>query len=203
MRLLSLEQSQMAYRVDFALYTAAVVVMALYVLQHLAWGATWPQHRAVAAWVLAGLAGWSLAEYLLHRFVLHGLPPFRAWHAQHHARPTALVFAPTLLSGTLVVGLVFLPGWWLLGWWPACALTLGLLAGYLSYTLTHHALHHSHRDGVWLQQRRRWHASHHAPGAVGRYGVTSGFWDGVFGTARPPRPPRHRPSPALPGASRR
>jgi cyclopropane-fatty-acyl-phospholipid synthase len=29
---------------------------------------------------LAGLLGWSLIEYGVHRFVLHGLAPFRRWY---------------------------------------------------------------------------------------------------------------------------
>ncbi|GAB1426064.1 hypothetical protein MASR2M16_32980 [Thauera terpenica] len=33
---------------------------------------------------LAGLVGWTLIEYLLHRFMLHRVEPFRAWHVEHH-----------------------------------------------------------------------------------------------------------------------
>ena len=29
------------------------------------------------AWVAGGVFAWTLVEYLLHRFVLHGLAPFR------------------------------------------------------------------------------------------------------------------------------
>lgn len=184
MSLLSIEQSRAAYRVDLALYAVAVASMSLYLLFQLAWGVAAPQRWAVALWILAGLVGWTLAEYVLHRFVLHGMPPFRAWHAVHHARPTALVFAPTVLSGSLILGLVFMPAWWLCGWLRASALTLGALTGYLAYTITHHTIHNDQLDIEWLRRRRRWHARHHAAGPAGRYGVTTGFWDRAFGTDR-------------------
>ncbi|HEV8689363.1 MAG TPA: sterol desaturase family protein [Ideonella sp.] len=183
MGLLSLEQSKAAYRTDFALYGVTVTGLAIY----LAWAVAASQRWTLVAWALLGLAGWTPIEYALHRFVLHGLPPFRAWHALHHARPTALVFAPTVLSGSLIGGVVFLPLLGLSGWWRACALTLGVLAGYLAYTLTHHAMHHGHRGSAWLMRRKRWHAQHHRVGARGCYGVTSAFWDRVCGTDEAPR----------------
>jgi sterol desaturase/sphingolipid hydroxylase (fatty acid hydroxylase superfamily) len=185
MGLLSLEQSRTACRLDLASYSLAVASLTLYLAFSLAGDLAWPQPWALAAWMLSGLVGWTLIEYLLHRFVLHGLPPFRAWHARHHARPTEQISSPTVMSASLFGGLVFLPGWWLAGWWPSCALTLGVLAGYLAYTVTHQAIHQRRFDSGWMRQRRRWHARHHAPGSVTRYGVTSEFWDRVFGTTRP------------------
>jgi cyclopropane-fatty-acyl-phospholipid synthase len=101
---------------------------------------------------------------------------------------------------TLFAALVAAPSWWLLGAWPACALTFGLLTGYLAYGLTHHATHHAlpgiGRRSAWLARRRRWHALHHqahragSGGATagsalqaGHYGVSSALWDHAFGTA--------------------
>ena len=133
---------------------------------------------------LGGLAGWTVIEYLLHRFVLHGLQPFSRWHAEHHSRPTALICSPTSLSASLITVLVFLPALALAGLWPACALTFGVLTGYLAYAVTHHATHHWRSEAAWLLRRKRWHALHHrASRPPGHYGVTSGFWDHVFGSA--------------------
>lgn len=184
MGLLSLEHSQAAYRADCYLYGAAVTALTLSL-------AVWaPQGHApqLLACVVLGLVGWSAAEYGLHRFVLHGLPPFRRWHLEHHARPAALVGTPTLLSATLFLTLVFVPVWWVRDLWQAQALMLGLLGGYLTYALTHHALHHGRGTSAWLQRRKRWHARHHsAAGATTCFGVTSAVWDHLLRSA--PRPP--------------
>lgn len=178
--LFSLEHGRAAYRADFVGYGLAVLLLAAY----LGVDGSAGQRLAMLACVAAGLAGWTLIEYLLHRFVLHGPEPFRRWHAEHHARPTALICTPTPYSAALLFVLVYLPARLLLGPWLGGALTLGVLAGYLSYTVAHHATHHWRGRGRWLLQRKRWHALHHRPGAhPGHYGVTTGFWDRAFGSA--------------------
>lgn len=176
MSFLSIEHSKLAYRADFALYGTSVLALAAFLLTRA------PPQLALLGLVVAGLASWSAIEYALHRFVLHGLEPFRRWHVQHHERPAALICAPTLLSATLIGTLVFLPTVLLAGWWPAGALTLGVLIGYLGYAITHHALHHWHSDNAWLKRRKRWHAVHHHSGQAACYGVTSALWDHVFGS---------------------
>jgi sterol desaturase/sphingolipid hydroxylase (fatty acid hydroxylase superfamily) len=178
----TLEHSKAAYRADFALYGAAVVALAAFLLLDSPRG----QRLEITAYALAGLASWTAIEYALHRFVLHGIQPFRRWHAEHHERPTALICAPTIFSATLIATLVFLPALALGNLWRACALTLGVLSGYLAYAITHHATHHWRAESDWLKQRKRWHALHHRhhdEGRPGCYGVSSGFWDYVFGSA--------------------
>lgn len=182
MSLFTLEHSKSAYRADFALYSSTVVVLAIFLLL------VGPRDQRLAIVIFAGvgLVSWSAIEYALHRFVLHGLQPFRRWHALHHQRPTALIYTPTILSATLITTLVFLPALALSNLWHACALTLGMLTGYLVYAITHHAIHHWRADNAWLKQRKRWHAlHHHSSEQPGCYGVTSAFWDRVFGSTRP------------------
>ena len=179
MSLLTLEHSKAAYRADFVLYGAAVVVLASCLLV----AEARQQALENLAFAATGLAGWTLIEYVLHRFVLHGMLPFSRWHQEHHQRPAALICAPTLLSATLIATLVFLPALELGNLWRACALTLGVLTGYLAYSVTHHAIHHWRAGNSWLKQRRRWHALHHHVEHPGYYGVTTAFWDRVFGSA--------------------
>jgi cyclopropane-fatty-acyl-phospholipid synthase len=179
MELFRLEHSRAAYRADFALYGVAVAVLGAYLLLAVPRG----QQLENLAIVLVGLGSWTGIEYALHRFVLHGVQPFRGWHAQHHQRPTALICTPTVLSAGLIAMLVFFPALLLGGVWRASALTLGVLTGYLAYTITHHATHHWRADTAWLKQRKHWHALHHHH--VERpvcFGVTSRFWDHVFGS---------------------
>lgn len=179
MEIFSLEHGKVAYWTDFALYGVAVAVLSTLLLLYC------PREQRVedAALCVLGLACWSIVEYAMHRFVLHGLPPFSEWHAQHHRRPSALISAPTLLSATLIAAFVFIPSLLLAGRWPAAALTLGMVTGYLAYGVVHHATHHWRADTGWLKQRKQWHSLHHHS-QTGRYGVTSHWWDYVFGTAR-------------------
>jgi cyclopropane-fatty-acyl-phospholipid synthase len=181
MGLLTLEHSKAAYRADFAFYGGAIMLLGAGLVV-----AGPPGERApLLMLALIGMTSWSALEYLLHRFVLHGVQPFKGWHAAHHARPHALICAPTIMSASLILVLVFLPSLAMGNVWRAGALTLGILIGYLSYAITHHATHHWRADTAWLRERKRWHALHHQPlPEPGCYGVTSNFWDQVFGTAR-------------------
>lgn len=179
MGLLSIEHGKLVYWGDFAVHGLALAALTAV----LAASAPSGHLLQVSAAVLAGLLGWTAIEYGLHRFVLHGVQPFQRWHRQHHERPMALMGAPTLLTASLLAGGVFLPAWAALGLWRGTALTFGLLAGYLAYGLTHHATHHWRAEGRWFKQRKRWHAWHHHGNRPGCYGVTTSFWDHVFGSA--------------------
>ncbi len=182
-KLFTLEHGVAAYRADFALYACA----AAFLLALLLFRSPHGQWLQTCVLVLAGLAGWTVVEYGLHRFILHGLEPFRSWHALHHQRPAALILTPTVFSAALIVVLVFLPSSLLGTVWQACALTCGLLLGYLAYTVTHHAMHHWPARNDWLRRRKLWHARHHHGAAAICYGVTSPLWDHVFASvaARP------------------
>jgi sterol desaturase/sphingolipid hydroxylase (fatty acid hydroxylase superfamily) len=181
MGLLSLEQDRTLVWADFAFYGLMVVLLAAAVLHSLPGGHA---GRALAC-VGAGLGGWTLAEYALHRYVLHGLQPFKRWHALHHARPQALIATPTLLTAALFALLVLLPAWWLFPLWSASALVLGVALGYLAYIVTHHAVHHAHGSSRWLRRHKRWHALHHREGSMACYGVSLPLWDHLLGSARP------------------
>ncbi|MEO8153678.1 MAG: sterol desaturase family protein [Rhizobacter sp.] len=183
MNLVSLEHGRAGYWSDFALYGAVVTGLST----ALVWASPRSLWEENAALVLLGLGLCSLGEYMFHRFVLHGLQPFRRWHARHHVSPRALISAPTVLSASLIAAFIFAPALWLVGPWPATALTLGVITGYLAYALVHHATHHWRAKSIWLKQRKRWHALHHNVQAECCYGVTTGLWDHVFGTARPHR----------------
>lgn len=192
MGLFSFEHSKATYAADFFLYGFAIgglLASLVYLVPiNLAWMA--------AGYAMLGLAAWTLIEYVLHRFVLHGLEPFKAWHVAHHQQPAVLMGTPTSLSATLFMLLVFVPAWWSADLWRACALTLGLLVGYLVYSVVHHAIHHStrqlHRQSIWLRHLRHWHAKHHRSITPCCYGVTSTLWDRVFASAQTPA--AHRPT---------
>src|SRR5450631_107274 len=174
-----LEYSRLAYRLDFAAYGLAVAGLAAW----LAWNAPPLVRGELVACVAVGAVGWTLVEYLLHRFVLHGVQPFARWHGEHHRRPQALIGTPTVWSATWMLAGVYLPLRFVFDRWHAGALMLGVLAGYLVYSVVHHAIHFDVGRSGWLQRRRRWHHLHHRGRAAGCYGVSGGWWDAVFATA--------------------
>ncbi|MCC7074427.1 MAG: sterol desaturase family protein [Deltaproteobacteria bacterium] len=160
-----------------------------------------PALPALALALLAGPALWSLAEYLLHRFLGHDrrtMPnPFAAEHTRHHAEGD--YFAPSWKKA--LVALVMVP---LLGALSALlvgpalglAFALSFTCAYLGYEWLHRRLH-THR-GVGLVGRalRRHHFHHHFGDPKSNHGVTSPLWDLAFGTRRAPGrirvPPRMR-----------
>lgn len=174
MGMLSLEHGKAAYRADFVLYACAVVGLATF----LAVSIPGPMQAQSLALAVFGFIAWTGIEYSLHRFVLHGIEPFKSWHARHHHRPAARICMPTIFSASLIFVLAFVPAFALLGRWGACGFTLGVTTGYLAYGTTHHAVHNWRARGTWLTKRKQWHALHH--GGRGGYGVTTDFWDRLF-----------------------
>ncbi len=128
-----------------------------------------------------GLIGWSLLEYVVHRFVLHGgIQPFSTWHAAHHeGLQSRWAAMKTLLGAALVVGPALSLSVMLDVEWFGMGLSLGLLTGYAA----HAAIHHWHCEHIWLTQRKFRHALHHDPRRpAGDYGVTSSIWDELLHT---------------------
>lgn len=175
----AIEHSPTRYHADFIAYALAVVALSAWLVLRSPAGLALP----LLGFAWAGLASWSALEYVLHRFVLHGLQPFARWHGEHHRRPAALIGTPTLVSALLFGLLVALPGVLLLGPWRGGALTLGVLVGYLVYATVHHALHHWKLTSPWWQARKFAHARHHHLLQPCCFGVTSGLWDRVLRTS--------------------
>ncbi len=152
----------------------------------LAWG------RALA-WMLVGMLGWTLLEYVLHRFAFHWRPRsalgrklhFLA-HGIHHLDPwdaTRLVFPP--LAGVVVAALIYLPLGLLLPATIATALMAGILLGYIVYDMSHYHAHHARPKGRWAKAIKIAHQAHHHKWPNRLYGVSSPLWDLVFRTGRP------------------
>jgi hypothetical protein len=148
--------------------------------------------RAPTAPLLAlflGAAGWSLLEYVLHRFVFHGADPSRLGareHRLHHARVD--YFAPWWQKALAAAGVtaVLLPlAVGLGGATPALCFTGAFVGTYLLYEVLHRRAH-THpprgRYGRWL---RRNHFAHHFADPRRGQGVTTPLWDAVFGTRLP------------------
>jgi len=132
---------------------------------------------------LAGAAGWTLVEYVTHRFAFHQMPIIADLHHAHHVSPRAYLSTPTWLS-LLVLGIIFfLPLWRLFTLNIAFGAISGLIMGWLWYGIVHHVIHHRRprRLAIALKAASHRHLRHHAAG-YGNFGVTTPVWDYVFGT---------------------
>jgi sterol desaturase/sphingolipid hydroxylase (fatty acid hydroxylase superfamily) len=202
---LELEASRSRRRMYVVTVVYSVYLLALLTL---AWRAS---HLARAlAFSVLGLAAWTMMEYLVHRFVLHVAFParkdlvsrilhelFDAAHADHHAQP----WDGYHINGhvdTLFVAVFMVPLSFLAPPYTASVAVAALFAGYAGEEWAHHAMHFCNFRWRYFQYLRRRHLYHHSRHGVGTaYGVTSDFWDKVFGT-RIPAPQRDRllPPPA-------
>jgi len=139
----------------------------------------------IIEWLLIlvfGVALWTLVEYFMHRVVYHHVDPFKNYHEAHHANPQAYIGAPPLVGTSIVFFISFAP---LLPVSPVAAngLSAGMLAGYSAYMLVHYACHSRQpTPATYLHRLRVRHAVHHYRDDNGNFGVTTAFWDRVFGT---------------------
>ncbi len=133
---------------------------------------------------LACVALWTFLEYFLHRFVFHHMPYFRQMHERHHDAEHDLIGTPTWISVCTFAVLVLAPLTLLGDLSVATAVSAGLMLGYLWYVAVHHLVHHWHPGhSTYLYRLKRRHALHHHHDEERNFGVTTGLWDRVFGTA--------------------
>ena len=133
-----------------------------------------------------GAIGWTFVEYVLHRFVFHASSargPGAKEHRKHHAQVD--YFAPWWQKALAALGAtaILLPVlFFLVGPILGVAATAGFVAMYLLYELLHRRAHTrapGNRYGYW---RRKNHFAHHFTDPRLAQGVTTPFWDYVFGT---------------------
>ncbi|KAF2716090.1 hypothetical protein K431DRAFT_289698 [Polychaeton citri CBS 116435] len=155
---------------------------------------------ALVAYWITGLSIWTIVEYGMHRCLFHVdeyLPDNRVFitlhfllHGIHHYLPMdrlRLVMPPTLFVALAT------PFWKLAhtvffyNWYAAVAVYCGGIFGYICYDLTHYFLHHKNLP-AYYRDLKKYHLQHHFADYENGFGVTSRFWDRVFGTELPPPP---------------
>ncbi|MEZ5373867.1 MAG: sterol desaturase family protein [Microthrixaceae bacterium] len=148
--------------------------------------------------ILVGLAlgalGWTLAEYLLHRFAMHALKGrgiMSREHLEHHVTSSWTFGYTHLLSwaGMLLVGFA---GWMPLAHaagasWPvAASVAVGWALGYFLYEFLHARSHLAPPATTYGRWLRRHHVHHHFGHPNANHGVTVQWWDRLFGTLERP-----------------
>jgi sterol desaturase/sphingolipid hydroxylase (fatty acid hydroxylase superfamily) len=136
-----------------------------------------------------GLLGWTLFEYMLHRFVFHvevktqsGHKLAFLFHGNHHASPSD---SDRNLMPPIVSIPIALFVWGTLAWIFGAVgsiLFVGFISGYIAYDGLHYACHQYTMPGGVLRRIQQHHLRHHYARQQGNYAVTAIFLDKVFGT---------------------
>jgi 4-hydroxysphinganine ceramide fatty acyl 2-hydroxylase len=149
---------------------------------------------AAAGYWVFGLFFWTLIEYVMHRFLFHidtllpdnrvGITLHFLLHGIHHYLPMdkyRLVMPPTLFVLLAAPFWKFAHAVIFYDWYAAVLAYCGGVFGYVCYDMTHYFLHHRNLPSYY-KQLKKYHLQHHFADFDNGFGVTSRFWDVVFGT---------------------
>jgi len=149
--------------------------------------------EGVGYWCL-GLFLWTLVEYILHRCLFHvdkylpdnrvGITAHFLLHGIHHYLPMdkyRLVMPPTLFLVLATPFYRLAHFVFFYNYYAATSVFSGGIFGYICYDLTHYFLHHRNLPSYY-RELKKYHLQHHFADFENGFGVTSRFWDTVFGT---------------------
>jgi sterol desaturase/sphingolipid hydroxylase (fatty acid hydroxylase superfamily) len=131
-------------------------------------------------WLAYAVVGWfvgTFAEYVIHRWVLHG-PWWMSIHQRHHKAPLENTRFPLWQIPTYFLIIYFLC------YMLTHPLDFAFFEGWVVWYISFFSVH-------WMQHHAPWvfpafairHNAHHKV-TVCNYGVTLDLWDRVFGTYR-------------------
>ena len=149
--------------------------------------------RHIVTGAAVGALAWTATEYSTHRWVLHGpfsngtlsRIPIGSLHRTHHAKPEHTVPLARVAANLGVFSAAAIAASAASAAVPAAAAWAGCLsfgAGYSTYDIVHHRLHHRPpTNALGLRMRQR-HFRHHFGTPKRNLGVTHGFWDRLANT---------------------
>ncbi len=143
---------------------------------------------------LGGVFFWSFFEYVIHRYVFHFIAKSKRMkrvvyvlHGNHHEYPRDrerlfMPPLPSLIIASIVFTVIFFVS-------KAAGVNeysfsffAGFVLGYLLYGSMHYAIHAWNPPFKWMKPLWRNHHLHHYKHEEKGFGVSSTFWDHVFGT---------------------
>jgi sterol desaturase/sphingolipid hydroxylase (fatty acid hydroxylase superfamily) len=152
---------------------------------------------AVPSGMLVGVFGWTLAEYVIHRWLQHTLRRGLASreHGRHHRDNT---YRYKRWVGWLVIlglgSMAALAG--AVSQVAACSYAgAGFIVAYGAHEWLHARAHSAAPRGSYERWLRRYHFAHHYVDDSTNFGVTTPIWDWVFRTGADREPvtvPRDR-----------
>jgi sterol desaturase/sphingolipid hydroxylase (fatty acid hydroxylase superfamily) len=176
------------------------ILFTAYSMTVLAWAFAFHPGYALA-YLAVGVMAWTLLEYLVHRFILHGRFPdgpgffkhrvhtfFDTMHADHHQRPWDGMYINGYLDSIPFAALLVAVSFLLTPYYKAPVLVAGLLQCYVLEEWIHYSVHFCRFRSRYFQYIRFHHWYHHSPhGSARGFGLTSGLWDRISDTRLPPR----------------
>jgi sterol desaturase/sphingolipid hydroxylase (fatty acid hydroxylase superfamily) len=149
----------------------------------------------IAGMFLTGVLAWTLAEYMLHRYVFHWIedsPRGRRLHfllhGVHHDFPNDKDRLVMPLGFSIPLAVIFYGLFYaLMGRTLSEPFFGGFVFGYLVYDGSHYAIHHFKMQSKLGSFLKKHHMRHHHADHDGGFGVSSPLWDIVFRTMPEPR----------------
>lgn len=147
----------------------------------------------VTLYFLFGLAFWTLAEYVLHRWVFH-FHPSSGWgkrihfifHGVHHDYPKDRLRLVMPLSASIpMAAIIYFIFYIFFSEFTLAAFFGGFLLGYLIYDECHYAMHHANFKSGWFKKIKDHHMLHHYSDPDKGFGVSSAIWDKIFDSGFP------------------
>lgn len=145
---------------------------------------------AVFGYFMFGLAFWTLAEYVLHRWVFH-FHPKSEWgqrihfifHGVHHDYPKDRLRLVMPLSASIPMAtIIYFLFYLFFSEYTLAGFFAGFLFGYLIYDECHYAMHHANFKSGIFKKIKDHHMLHHYSDPEKGFGVSSAIWDKVFGS---------------------
>lgn len=148
--------------------------------------------KMMGLWFSLGFLSWTLAEYLLHRFLYHKIKDATyssgiqyLFHGIHHEYPSdedRLVLPPI---PSLVFAVIFMLLFYVSMGNTAFTFAPGFMMGYCAYMSIHFIVHKvkppKHFHFWWTH-----HNIHHYQQHDRAFGVSTSLWDRIFGTMPEP-----------------
>ena len=139
---------------------------------------------------LLGMITWTFTEYALHRGLghkRHKKNPFTVEHLLHHkkvnyfAKPSKKILSASLVFTAMMSLLTLLAQVWI-----ALSFSMGFITMYLIYEVIHRRIHTHAPHNQYGRWMRKHHLHHHFKNPRVNHGVTTPFWDWIFGTLEIP-----------------
>ena len=168
----------------FSIYIPIILAMLAYSLFSLQ-----IEWYMVIVFYVGGMFSWTLFEYLMHRFVFHhesDHPRVQKFmytaHGVHHEFPRdkERLFMPPAPS--LIIATVLFSLFYYLLHFNAFMFFSGFVSGYLIYGSMHYAIHAMAPPFRFMKAWWRYHHLHHYKSPDKGFGVSSPFWDHIFGS---------------------
>lgn len=147
----------------------------------------------IVGYFLFGLAFWTLAEYILHRWVFHYHPKSEwgqrlhfIFHGVHHDYPKDRLRLVMPLSASIPMAtIIYFIFYIFFSEYNLAAFFAGFILGYLIYDECHYAMHHANFKSGFFKKLKDHHMLHHYSDPEKGFGVSSAFWDKVFNSGFP------------------